>query len=298
MAASQAENTKRAYEHSWNVFTEWCIGAGKNPMPASPETARLFVSWCLSAKKYRLETVRTHLSGIKSRHLKRREPSPIDDSVRALVKSAARRLREKPGGKLALTPQQLRKICEATAQEGTALAIRDRALLLVGFAGAFRRSDLSALHIQDVRFVKEGVAVSIWKTKTDQTGQGRLIGIPPGEANVTCPVGALKAWIQLRGETPGRLFKRVYPSGRVAEKGGITGESVNETIKRWLSKIGVDGADFGAHSLRAGFVTAAGDAGASHITIMRRTGHRSVQTVMRYLRPTQAFASNPLAGVL
>jgi len=299
MSATQAENTKKAYAHSWSVFSSWCVDAGRDALPANPETLRLFIGWCLREKAYRLETVRTHLSGVKNYHLRRRFPSPVDDSVRALIRSAARRLREKPGGKAALTPECLRKICEAMVQDGSAIAVRDRALLLLAFAGAFRRSELSGLQFRDIRIGRRGVEVLLWATKTDQEGLGCPVGIAHGEREATCPVRALRAWLRLRGEGDGPLFRRVYASGRVADDGGLSGEGVNEAVKRWLAVVGVDARDLSAHSCRIGFVTAAGDAGTSHLAIMRTTRHRNIKTVLRYLRPVEAFgAANPLAGVL
>jgi integrase len=297
MGSLQAVNTRKAYAHSWAVFGEFCAGAGRDACPASPETVRLFVSWCLSHKRYRLETVRTHLSGIKSQHRRRRHPVPVDDSVRALLRAAARRLREKPAGKLALSPEQLRTICKAMAADGSPLAVRDRALLLWGFAGGFRRSELSGFELDDLHARDKGYAVDVWKTKTDQEAKGRVVGVPYGTNALTCPVRALNAWLGLRGHDAGPLFRRVHASGRVL-KGRLSGEGVNEALKRWLDRVGIAAGDFGAHSLRAGMVTAAGDAGASPLVIMRRTGHKSVAMVERYFRSREAFAVDPLAGVL
>ena len=298
MSAAQSENTKKAYAHSWRVFGSWCEDAGRAPLPATPETLRLFVSWCLRSRGYRLETVRTHLAAVKDRHLRRRLACPVDESVRVLMRSAARRLRERPAGAAALEPDLLRRLCVACLADGSAVALRDRAILLLGFAGAFRRSEVAAMSLDDVRFVPKGLEVALWRTKTDQEGGGRFVGLFRGDLEATCPVRALRAWLRLRGSAPGPLFLRVGHTGVVGTC-GLSGEAVNKSLKRWLRVLGVDDAGLSAHSLRAGFVTAAGVRGASALAIMKRTGHKTVQMVQRYLRPVEVFAGgNPLADVL
>jgi len=299
MSAAQSDNTKKAYAHSWRVFESWCSDAGRDPLPASAETLRLFVSWCLRDRGYRLETVRTHVSGVKSYHARRRLTSPVDDTVKALVRNASRRLREKPRGAFALTPLLLRRLCSAALADGSPVAVRDRAIILLGFAGAFRRSETASLALDDVRFVRKGLEIRLWKTKTDQAGQGRFVGVSPGDVESTCPVRALRAWLKLRGVVPGPLFLRVRHNGCVVDGLGLSGEAVNQCLKRWLAVVGVDADRLSAHSLRVGFVTAVGECGVSPLVIMKRTGHKTVQMVERYLRPVEVFsAGNPLAGVL
>ena len=301
MAATQSDNTQRAYRYAWGVFVSWCVDAGRESLPASPETLRLFVSWCVRDRRpiYRLETVRALLSAVRSYHLAGRLPSPVDDSVKALVRSAARRLCEKPAGSAALTPVLLRKICSAAVVDGSPGAVRDRAIVLLGFAGAFRRSEVAALAFDDVRFVRKGLEVGLWRTKTDQLGAGRLVGISRGSSDDTCPVRALRAWLRLRGSSPGPLFVRVLSNGTIVDGVGISGDAVNQVVKFWLGVVGVDAGRLTSHSLRVGFVTAAGEEGVSPFVIMKRTGHKTVQMVQHYLRPVDVFsAADPLVNVL
>jgi integrase len=134
------------------------------------------------------------------------------------------------------------------------------------------------------------------KSKTDQLGKGRVTGIHYGKREETCPVRALEAWLKVRGEWRGPLFTRINKSGEVLHA-GLAGESILDVVKRCLSLIGVDPSAYGAHSLRAGMITAAAESGADAAAIMGRTGHKSLQTVIGYIRPAQAFHSNPLANV-
>lgn len=299
MSAAQSDNTKKAYKYSWKIFAAWCVNAGREALPATPETLRLFVSWCVHDRGYRLETVRTHLSAVKNHHLRRRVASPVDDSVKALLRNAARRLCEKPAGASALTPALLRRLCAAAVADGSPIAVRDRAMILLSFAGGFRRSEVAALSFCDVAFVRKGLQVALWKTKTDQRGQGRMVGLSPGDLDDTCPVRALRAWLKVRGTGAGPLFVRLRCNGAVVHDEALSGEAVNQVLKRWLGVVGVESVGLSAHSLRVGCVTAAGELGVSPFLIMKRTGHKTLAMVQHYLRPVEVFSSgNPLEGVL
>ena len=288
--------TVLAYAQSWRNFERWCSTAGRSMLPASEDTVSLFLTWCLEVKGSRLETVRLAVSSIRSRHREADLPCPIGDAVRLLIRSAARQRCESPQGKTAMTPEQVRTICRALERHPSLLEIRDRALLLVGFTSGCRRSELAALQLADVEFVVKGLSVRIGRSKTDQLGKGRIVGLPMG-APSTCPVRAMRAWVRARGDWRGPLFCRIGPHDDLC-RAPLRPEAVNNAIKRLLVAIGVDAAPYGAHSLRAGLATAAAENGASSLSIMRRAGWKSVHTVLRYVRPVEAFASNPLAGVL
>ncbi len=297
MSATRAVNTLRAYAHSCSVFDGWCEHAGRRSHPPSVDTVRLFVSWCLASDGggYRLASVRLFLAGLSARCRREGLPVPVDDSVRLLLACAARALQEEPAGKLPITPSQLASVCSLPAS--TPVEIRDRAIMLVGFATGFRASDLSCLRLADVRWVERGFELWLRRSKNDQVGEGRRVGIPPGKRAATCPVKALRAWVASRGSAAGPLFLRAWPDGSLAE-GVLSPRGICSVVQRALDRVGIDSAPYGAHSLRAGFVTAAADAGSSELSIMRRTGHKSTAMVLRYFRPAQAFAVDPLAGVL
>jgi integrase len=178
--------------------------------------------------------------------------------------------------------------------------LRDRALLLVGFAGAFRRSELVALDIRDVNFAPEGLEVTLRRSKTDQEGVGRKIGLPYGSNPSTCPVRALQAWLNAsapQGTTSGPIFREVRPDGRTVMVAPLTGQSVALIVKKAATGAGLDPAKFSGHSLRAGLATSAAKAGKSERAIMAQTGHRSEKMVRRYIRDASLFDDNAASGI-
>lgn len=295
MQASQASNTVRTYARRWQHFTEWCARAGYVACPATPEAVKLYVAWALDVDGSRLETVKISLSAIADRHRTEGQPSPVTTETRQFVTSCARHLQEEPRGRAALAVRQLKRICASLGDRP--IDIRNRALLLLGFATGWRRSELSALNLSDLTFMDEGVAIRLRRSKTDQEGRGRSVGIHYGSSPDTCPVRALEDWIKVRGKQAGALFLRGERNGGLTDE-RMSPHTVCAVVKDKLEKIGVDPARYGAHSLRTGFVTAAAAQGSSPMSIMDRTGHKSLNTVLRYVRPTQAFRSDPLAGVL
>lgn len=172
---------------------------------------------------------------------------------------------------------------------------RDRALLLVGFAGAFRRSELVALTVADVRFAHEGLIVTLRRSKTDQEGQGTTRGITYGSNPATCPVRALQGWIADAQLTDGPLF-RSMKYGKL-QPGGLDGRDVARLLKRAARGAGLDPTHFSGHSLRAGLATAAAAAGVSERAIMSQTGHKSLTVMRRYIREGSLFRDNPSGQV-
>jgi site-specific recombinase XerD len=296
MQAKRSHNTERAYAHSWSQFERWCGKAGRRALPASAETVSLFVAWCLE-EGYRLKTIRLRLAAVASRHSQEGHDSPVTGEVRKLLQAAAREKTEEPAGKSALTPDQVRRICDRL-EDRVPRDVRDRAIILLGFASGWRRSELAALRLADVKLEpRKGLIVRLRRSKTDQLGQGRVVGIHYGKRKETCPVRAYEAWLKVRGEWRGPLFTRINKAGEVL-RDGLSGESILDIVKRCLERIGVDSASYGAHSLRSGMITAAAESGADASAIMGRSGHRSLSTVISYIRPAQVFSQNPLANVL
>lgn len=296
MEVNVSPRTLRAYSHSWRNFERWCFDAGRPVLPAEEDSVSLFLTWCLDVKQYRLETVKLAISAIKWRHRESGLSSPVGDHVRLLVRSAARQRCEEPRGKVPITPEQVRSICSALGREPSLLDLRDRALLLVGFSSGCRRSELAAFQFSDLAFVPKGLTLRVRRSKVDQMGKGRVIGIPAGSGS-TCPVRALRSWVRARGDWRGPLFSRFSGQGDM-ERSPIRAEAVNVAVKRLLDRVGVDSGPYGAHSLRAGMATAGAENGASELAIMQRGGWKSINTVLRYVRPVKVFGSDPLAGVL
>jgi integrase len=171
------------------------------------------------------------------------------------------------------------------------IGLRDRALVLLGFAGAFRRSELIGLRIDDCDFGKDGLTVTLRRSKTDQTGAGRKIGIPYGSNPETCPVRTLQSWIEQAGISERRLFRSVNRHGKV-QAGGLSGIDVARVVKKLVGRAGLNAATYSGHSLRAGHATAATIAGASERSIQNQTGHKSVQMLRRYIRDGSLFREN------
>lgn len=296
---TRAPLTLKAYKDSWQRFEAWTKGAGRTPMPASADTLSLWAVSMLAAG-LRVATVEARLSGVAYAHRQAGLKSPICPEVRRVLNGARRIRRENTLQKRALTVGQLWKIARVI-DTSTVSGIRDRALIVFGFAGAFRRSELSSLDLADVTFTPKGVLVHLRWSKTDQFGKGRDIGLWRGENADTCPVRTLQAWIKCRGNQPGPLFyliQRRSRSGDIMTDRRQSPDNCVQAIKRSIALIGLDAHQYGGHSLRSGYVTAAVENGASTVAIMQQTGHKSVIMVHTYMRPVTAFGANALAGKL
>jgi integrase len=289
--------TIKGYAADWRMFTRWCDEAGRAAMPATSDTLTLYVTWMLTERKRKVATAERHTSAVAHYHREARLPCPLTEDVRTVLQSVRRRRRERPQGKAALTPEDLQRVAEA-CDERTNAGARDRALLILGFASSLRRSDLARLETADVSFADQGLIVFVRQGKTDQFGRGRILSVWAGERPATDPVRTIQAWLDRRGTWAGPLFSRVEPYGRVLQR-SLSGEAVNDAIKRAIKRAGIDPAPYGAHSLRAGAITAAAIAGGSDQEIMGMSGHVNPAVMHRYVRRARVFAGrNPLAGVL
>jgi integrase len=177
------------------------------------------------------------------------------------------------------------------ATDASIIGARDRALILLGFTTACRRSEIVDLDVEDSTFGKDGLTILLRRSKTDQDGVGRKIGIPYGSNPDTCPVRVLQSWMEQGGITSGPLFRSISRHGRV-QTGRLSGIDVARVVKKLAERAGLDPAKYAGHSLRAGHATSAAIAGASERSIMNQTGHRSVQMVRRYIRDGSLFREN------
>jgi integrase len=194
-----------------------------------------------------------------------------------------------PVQKSAALTDDVRAMLDAT--DVGMIGIRDRAIILLGFASAFRRSELVGLNAEDCTFSKDGLTITLRRSKTDQEGAGRKIGIPYGSNPETCPVRVLQAWTEGASITTGPLFRSVSRHGQV-QPGRLSGVDIAPIVKKLAQRAGLDPAKYAGHSLRAGHATSAAIAGASERSIMNQTGHRSVQMVRRYIRDGSLFREN------
>jgi integrase len=214
--------------------------------------------------------------------------------VRTVLKGIKRKLGTAQQGKAPATIEVVRILLQ---QIGPGiLGTRDRALILMGFAGAFRRSELVSFDVADVTFSELGMVLTLKQSKTDQEGEGRKIAIPYGLIPATCPVRMLEVWLRDAGITAGPIFRPIDHHGNVKSQ-RLTAQSVGLVIKRHAAMAGLQVDDFSGHSLRAGFATTAAAAGIAERNIMRQTGHTSVKTVRKYIRQGELFRDNPAGQI-
>ncbi len=301
-ARKRSANTRRAYEADWSDFGRWCARAGRASLPASADTVSLYLV-DLARRGLLLSTIQRRVTSIQARHLAAglASPAPAGGEVREVLAGLRRRLgTEPPNRKAALSVVELRRMLDA--EPGDAIGARNRALLLVGFASGLRRSELAGLDLGDVEQRPEGLVLHVGRSKTDQEGAGRLVGVHRGRRRVTCPVRALRAWLDVRGSSAGPLFVRCVRRRRdrgVEVTGDrLQGAAVAVVVKAAARRAGLDAARVSGHSLRAGCATASAANHAPELAIMARTGHRSLAMLGRYVRHGSVFAVDPLAGAL
>lgn len=303
VADTMANESLRAYNSRWASFTAWAERAGRVSFPASPSTVAAFLEELESQGKS-AATIAQVVAAIAKAHKVRGVPSPCSsEEVKAARKAAARRLGTAPHQKAAATAEVVRAMVMAI--DGTSLLdLRDRALILCGFAGAFRRSELAALRVSDLREEKDTsgrpvIVATVRRSKTDQTGAGmeKAIFAASGRSKKCCPVAALRAWIAaagLGGNDP--LFPRIAKGGRTMGADCMGGDSVALIIKKRAAAAGVE-LDLSGHSLRRGFVTSAVASGASERSIMNQTGHKSPMMVRRYIERHSVLTDNAAAAI-
>ena len=290
---AKTPNTRRAYRADWADFTAWCRVHGRTPLPAVPETVALYLSALADHRK--TSTLARRLSAISQAHQVAGYPSPTkDQSVRAVAAGLRRAQGTAQEGKAPTVTADVRRMVDALP--GTLMGRRDRALLLLGFAGAFRRSELVALDVADVAERPEGLAVTIRRSKTDQEGAGRTVGIPYGSHYESCPVRALRAWLAAAGIAHGPLFQAIDRHGNLLP-GRLSAQGVARAVKRAAVAAKLDPAKYAGHSLRAGLATAAAEAGVSERAIMAQTGHKSLPMVRKYIRGGSLWRENAAAEV-
>jgi integrase len=176
------------------------------------------------------------------------------------------------------------------------IGVRDRALLLVGYAGGFRRSEIASLTIEDANFSEDGLVIILRHSKTDQEGKGRKIAIPQGAHPDTCPVRSLREWITAARMETGPLFRRILRHGKIGQ-GFLNKDSIGLIVKRAAERAGYDPSTLAGHSLRAGLATQAALNGATELTIMKQTGHRSLAMLRRYIRDGDLWRNNAAASL-
>lgn len=290
MQASKAPATLRAYESDWKHFKAFCSSRGLAFLPAQPETVALYLAQ-LADTGLKPATLSRRMAAISKTHAMAGYASPTrlaHASVSEVWAGIRRRLGTRQNAKSAATVDYLKRMLEQLPN--SLVGIRDRALLLVGFAAALRRSELVGLCVEDLAFVPEGLVILIRSSKTDQEGAGEKIGIHSGRVLATCPVRSLREWLAAAGVESGPIFRNVSRHGKIGRS--LTPQVVALQVKRYAEAAGLDPHVFSGHSLRAGHATSAARSGAQERDIQNQTRHKSVAMLRRYIREADLFRSN------
>jgi site-specific recombinase XerD len=312
-AQSQAENTIKAYAADLEDFRHWCKKYDREWVPAEPKTIGLYLG--ARADDLSLATLERRLAAIASLHKEEGYESPAsvaEGPLRKIWKGIVREKTRQQDGAPPLMVEDLRSIIEhlprySSSEDGptgrlTLTALRDRALLLVGWTGALRRSELVALTTEDVQFVEgEGVNIYVRRSKADQEAEGLVKGLPYGSNKETCPVTALRQWLQaaernVEGDFEGGIFRRFYRGESIGES-AMTAQYVSTVLKRHAAAAGLDPEMYSAHSLRAGFITQAIRAGKAERRVKEHSGHASWETFNQYVEEAGTFQDNPAEDI-
>ncbi len=295
LCSAVAPETRRAYASRLKRFFAWCQAEGvSTAFPTSPEVLAAYVA-SLADSGAAPATVEQTLAAIAAAHRAEGTPSPTETLlVKKTLKGYRREHGTAPRKKDAATIEVVRMLLAATARDDSPKNIRDAAIISLGFAGAFRRSELSALDIEDLKWTvrngEEVLILNVRRSKTDQEAQGMQKAIFPGRDEAASPTALLKRWLSLVEPQEGPLFRRVLKSGQVTDE-RLSAQSMRLVVLQAASTAGLS-LDLSAHSLRIGFVTTAIRQGKTERSIMNQTGHRSVQTLREYFRREDALEDN------
>ena len=279
-----SKNTKLNYAVDWKIFVKWCADREIISLPATPETIAAFFS-DHADQGYAPPTIVHRCAAIKKAHEFAGHESPTDHVlVKKTLKGIKRTVQHKPTKKAPATVERIEKMISYC--DDSLIGLRDKALLLLGFAGAFRRSELVELKLSDIERTPEGIKVTIRHSKTDQEGKGQTIAILNGSRLRV--VDNLMHWLKSARIEEGYLFPSIRKSGKI-QKERLSHMSVVHIVKKYAQKSGFTISDFSGHSLRAGFLTSAAEAGASVFKMMDVSRHKDMQTVSVYVRSADMF---------
>lgn len=282
--AEKAGTTRLAYRKDWRHFTAWCESVSCWALPADASTIAVYLA-SLADSGLAASTISRRLAAIAYAHQLRGHTAPTNAiEVRTVLRGIRRTIGVAVNRKAPATASAIGAMLAHLPD--TLIGKRDRALLLIGFAAALRRSELAALHVSDLELHQDGVLVHIGRSKTDQEGAGHVIAIPRGTRLM--PVEALEAWLEAAGITGGAVFRAINRHGRVSVH-DLNDRTVANIVKRYAGAAGLDPKLFAGHSLRAGFVTSALEHGADLLKVMDVTRHRRVETLKGYDRRAKAF---------
>ena len=294
---SKANNTIRAYKSDFKDFGGFCAKNGLKSLPTEPKIVSLYLTY-LSAKDAKMSTLRRRLVSIgvihrlKGHYLDTKHPIIIENLMGIKRKKGSYQKGKKP-----ILINHLKLIIDEidkdTSDETGIRKLRDKTMILLGFAGGFRRIELISIDYEDLEFVTEGVKIFVRKSKTDQFGEGMIKGLPYFTNQKYCPVWHLKKWLEISEIKSGPIFRR-FSKGLNLGKNRLTDQSVALFLKKYLSNAGIENQNYSGHSLRSGFATVSAESGADERSIMAMTGHKTTQMVRRYIKEANLFKNNAL----
>ena len=292
---SKANNTIRAYRSDFQDFSLFCVQNGFKSLPSDPKIVSLYLTQ-LSSKDIKISTIKRRLVSIgvihkiKGHYLDTKHPLIIENLM-----GIKRRKGSNQKGKKPLLINNLKNIINVIDNQDrdNIKIFRDRTIILIGFAGGFRRNEIVSLDYEDLDFVKEGLKISIKRSKTDQFGEGLVKGLPYFDNSEYCPVVSTKNWIEISKIKSGPLFRRFRKGSNLSEY-RLTDQTVALLVKKYLNLAGIESKNYSGHSLRSGFATSAAEAGAEERSIMAMTGHKSTEMVRRYIKEANLFKNNAL----
>ena len=295
LKSSKANNTIRAYRSDFKDFSAFCAKNRLKSLPTDSKIVALYLTY-LSSKDAKISTLRRRLVSIgvihklKGHYLDTKHPIIIENLM-----GIKRKIGSFQQGKKPILINQLKSIINVIDNEKSKeiKKIRDKTLILVGFGGGFRRSELVSIDYNDVELVPEGVKIVIRRSKTDQFGEGMVKGLPYFSNQNYCPVMHLKKWLEISNIKSGPLFRRFSKSYKLNEN-RLTDQSVALLLKNYLNVAGIENKNYSGHSLRSGFATVSAESGADERSIMAMTGHKTTQMVRRYIKEANLFKNNAL----
>jgi site-specific recombinase XerD len=282
---SKSTNTLRAYQSDYNDFSLFCSKNGFQAMPTEPKILSLYMTHLASYSKF--STLKRRLASIsiihktKGHYIDTKHPIIVENLMGIKRTNGSNQKGKKP-----LLINDLKLLIQAIdgSQEKNIRKIRDKALVLIGFSGGFRRSELVDIEYEDIEFVEEGVKIFVKRSKTDQSGEGMIKAIPYFNNINFCPVKALNKWVVEAQLKDGKIFN-------------ISDKNVALIIKKYANYAGLDAHRYAGHSLRSGFATSTAESGAEERNIMAMTGHKSTEMVRRYIKEANLFKNNALKNI-
>jgi site-specific recombinase XerD len=284
LGSSKSINTLRAYKSDFYDFEKFCSKFGFKSLPSDPKAISLYLTDLSNKSKF--STLKRRLASInvihkiKGFHIDIKHPIITENLI-----GIKRSIGSYQKGKKPILINNLYKIIDLINHNKinkSLQSLRDKAIILLGFAGGFRRSELVNLEKSDLEFVCEGLKITLKKSKSDQYGQGLIKGIPYFKNNKYCPVKAVKDWMS---SSDNLTEKRLFP---------YSDKTVALIVKKYLGLIGLDNKQYSGHSLRSGFATSTAASGADERSIMAMTGHKSTEMVRRYIKEANLFKNNAL----